>query len=152
MTIDHPGDLYLADVTFETRAVAAGIVEYRIDREYGKVDDDGLRGATMLALAAIKMDINRRYVALNGSEDRIDGLADSLLRLLVAEGLDARRCQCPVTDPNQLVGHDHSGPCEGHYEADVPAIDGARLCGTCHVAVAAVLHTNPRRRTYPCQT
>lgn len=137
MSIDHPGDLYLADVSIPARAAVDDVVEYRIEREYGIEDaEDAMGGAAIRAVILITDDIRPRYTAATGSDHGIKGLAEALLRMLVTAGLEARLCQCNAgSDPHARVGHDHVGECSGHYEADVPPIDGMLMCGTCHGAV-----------------
>lgn len=124
-----------AAITDITRFIVNRVVEYRIEGEYGH-PNEGENAAVMLATAGISMDIHRTFVAINGTDHGVDSLAATLLRQLVNAGLEARRCQCAVVNPNKLGGHNHiSGRCGAHYEADVPELGGKRLCGSCHVAI-----------------
>jgi hypothetical protein len=131
--IDDLGGRALATVSLEARAAVESAVEHMIEREYGTGDPASLRGASQLATAAITLDIRPLYVETNGTDRGVESLAAILFRILVRDGLDQRRCPCVLTG----VGHHHVGQCSAHYEADVPPIDGERLCGTCHVAVYA---------------
>lgn len=118
-----------AAVTAETRAAVASVVEHEIDRECGRQDATAAAGARTLALAGLRMDLHTIHVEANGTDRGLDGVVDAQLRILVRQGLDARRCQCPTIDV-----HGHRGRCTGHYEADVPEVAAARLCGTCYCA------------------
>lgn len=125
---------YAGLVSAETRAIVANIVEYEIEREYGNAGTGDVRGAWILAVAAIRMDWSRYWMQINGvgaaSERALDQAADMHLRTLVREGLEARRCGC------LNLRHSHpAGGCSGHTEADVPPIDGQLLCGPCHIAI-----------------
>ncbi len=101
-----------------------------IEREYGIADRDAMVGARILALSGVQMDLARAFIDRNGGDDRsLAAYADTVLRQLVAEGLEARRCQCPL-----ISREGHVGRCEGHTEADVPELGGLRLCGTCYAA------------------
>lgn len=122
-----------AAITDGTRAAVASLVEHTIDREYGTQDAAATNGARMLALAGLQMDLHRLFVEINGSDRGLDALADTQLRIMVRDALDARRCDCRTGGP----GHPHSSllRCEGHTEADVPATeDGQKLCGACYGA------------------
>ena len=120
----------------ETRAAVAALVDRRIEREHGTADDTQVQGARRIAVAGIQMDIHRTYVKYSGSDRGVATSADLLLRHLVDEGLAARLCHCAHLHPHGCPHGSAIGQlfCGGHYEADVPAIDGALLCGTCHVA------------------
>ncbi|PZG06281.1 hypothetical protein C1I95_32125, partial [Micromonospora craterilacus] len=115
-----------------TRAAVANLVDYTIEREYGNDVTDEIKGATMVALAGLHFDLLDAGAA---DAEGTRGLAETTLRILLRTGLAARICQCRQLHPH---GCKHGGAvgslwCDRHYEADVPAIDGALLCGTCHV-------------------
>lgn len=122
-----------AAISDGTKAAVASLVEHTIDREYGTQDATATNGAHMLALAGLRMDLHALYVEINKSDRGLDSLADTQLRIMVRDGLAARRCDCVTGGP----GHPHSSliRCEGHTEHDVPATeDGQRFCGACYVA------------------
>lgn len=115
-----------------TRAAIANLVDYEIEREYGHDVTAAMAGARMIALGGLQMDL----LASGAPQDTVQNVAEIDLRILIREGLATRVCQC-----QQL--HRHGCPhgsavgqlwCGKHYEADVPPIDGALLCGDCHVA------------------
>jgi hypothetical protein len=113
-----------------TRAAIANIINYEVEREYGQ-DTAGLAGAKTLALAGLQFDL----LESGATQEMIRaGLADTTLRILVRDGLAARICQCRQLHPDGCVHGAATGSlwCEGHFEADVPAVGGALLCGTCH--------------------
>ncbi len=122
---------YDAQIGAATRAAVANIVDYRIEAEYGH-RNPGEAGAMMIAEAAATLDLRPLYVEINGDDRHLRGLVDSTLRILIAEGLEARRCQCHTI--NGACPHGIDGHCTGHTEADVPPIRGALLCGRCHIA------------------
>lgn len=125
----------IADLSPGTLAAIANLVEYTIEKEYGTFTEGARIGARITAIAGVQMDVAAAYLERNAGDDRyLHGYADTTVRMLVAEGLEARRCQCAAV-LDELAGHDHIGACAGHYEADVPQLDGKLLCGTCHVAV-----------------
>lgn len=69
------------------------------------------------------LDLRDDYLARTGGDDtHLRGYVDSTLRILIRDGLAARECQIRQLDPSAL-------PCHTHYEADVPEVNGARLCG-----------------------
>ena len=121
-------------VSPETRAAIASVVEHTIEREHGQGDAAAAAGARAIALAGLQMDLHGVAAELGGDDRALRGLADTQLRILITQGLDARRCQCPAVTPAEREGHGHSTACEGHYEADVPEVDGRRLCGACYCA------------------
>lgn len=139
-------DLFLAELTLmanrdETaQGVIAAHVESHIGHEYGRVSLDERRTSRSFAEASVRMAIYRHCLARTGSDTEAGrmatGLASSIVRTLVSDGLAARLCQCRQLHPygcphRSAVGQLH---CDGHTEPDVPELSGARLCGTCHVA------------------
>ncbi len=128
---DHLADRLTALVSIATRTAIASVVEHAIEREYRTgytatpnaytaSDTDAAKGARTLALAGIRMDTHGLFVEVNGSDRGLDAAADSILRVLVREALEARVCQCPESGGSE---HEHRGPCSAHFEADVPAVD-----------------------------
>jgi len=115
-----------------TKAAIANVVDYKIEREHGQDTADAEQGARMIALAGLQFDL----LAAGADAERVRGLAETTLRILVREGLAARVCQCRQLHPHGCPHGSAVGSlwCGGHYEADVPPIDGALLCGACHVA------------------
>ena len=115
-----------------TRAAVANLVDYEIEREYGNDVAGQIRGAKTLALAGLQFDLLDSGSPVEG----VQGVAETTLRILVRDGLAARVCQCRQIHPHGCKHGSAVGSlfCGRHYEADVPAIDGALLCGTCHVA------------------
>lgn len=126
----------LPELSEGTRAAIASLVDARIDREHGGAVEDQIRGATMLATAGLQFDLYQQYVTANGDDRGLRGYVDTALRILVREGLAARVCQCRQLHPHGCKHGSAVGQlwCGGHYEADVPPIDGALLCGDCYVA------------------
>jgi hypothetical protein len=118
-------------VSDTTRAAVANIVDYRIEAEYGQ-PNPGEAGAMALATASATLDLRPLYMQINGDDRHLAALVDNTLRILIADGLEARRCQCHTI--NGACPHGIDGRCTGHTEADVPPIRGALLCGRCHVA------------------
>lgn len=117
-----------------TTAAIANLTDYSIEHEYGVVGAvDRVLGATTVALAGLQFDLRAQFVSINGTDAGLAGYAQATLRVLVRQGLEARLCQCHTINDGRCP-HAHVGSCGGHYEADVPAIDGALLCGTCHIA------------------
>lgn len=110
-----------------TRAAIANLVEYEIEREYGHDVKAAAAGARMIALGGLQLDLRADYLARTGDESQFSGYVDSTLRILIRDGLAERACQNRKLNPTAL-------PCRNHYEADVPPIDGALLCGTHHIA------------------
>lgn len=123
-----------------TTAAVDQLVDYAILREYGIVVDEGgyliedqVIGATMIAKAGLQFDLIEQFKGMNqGKTDGLDGYVDATLRVLVSDGIEGRRCQCHTI--NGTCSHGTAARCEGHYESDVPPIDGVLLCGTCHIA------------------
>lgn len=124
-------------VTSDTRVIVGSVVEAMIEREYQKPDADAAcKGATILAVAALKFDLGPTFRAMNGelATDRgLEELARTQLRILAKAGLDARLCQCP-----EIRVHGHPYSCTYHTEADVPLVKGRRLCGKCYCEVDTV--------------
>lgn len=117
-----------------TTAAIANLTDYSIEHEYGVPGATGrVLGATTVALAGLQFDLRAQFVSINGTDAGLAGYAQATLRILLRDGLEARRCQCHTL--NGICPHGTAARCEGHYEADVPPIDGARLCGTCHAAM-----------------
>lgn len=116
-----------------TRAAVANVVDYQIEREYGRDVAAEIQGATTLALAGLRFDLRERFMSINGSDNGLDGYARSTLRILVRDGLVERECQCRRMHPDGRA-HGHVYTCHVHYESDVPPIDGVLLCGGCHIA------------------
>ncbi len=122
---------YDAQISDTTRAAIANIVDYRIEAEYGQ-PNPGEAGAMTIAVASATQDLRPLYVQLNGDDRHLRSLVDTTLRILITDGLEARRCQCHTI--NGACPHGVDGHCTGHTETDVPPIRGALLCGRCHVA------------------
>lgn len=126
-----------------TRAAVANVVDYTIEAEYGQ-PTPGMDGARMLALGGLMIDLGDEHRRTNGAlatDASLRSVAETTLRILIRDGLAARECQC-----RQLTGggctHGERGVCHRHYEADVPPIDGALLCGTCHVTEYQTRHAD----------
>lgn len=115
-----------------TTAAITNLIEYTIEREYGQDVDVALRGARTLALAGLQFDLRDQFVNINGHDNGLVGYAESTLRILVRDGLAARVCQCSKLNPAGCR-HGRRYTCSDHYEADVPPINGALLCGTCYI-------------------
>lgn len=113
-----------------TKAAIDQLADYEVEREYGREDRDGQRGAKMIAEAGISMDLHHK---LNGG--MVQGWTDAqirshvhiLMRIELGHALRARLCQHP------------SGTCETHFEHDVPEIEGLKMCGAHYIAVADLL-------------
>lgn len=128
----------LAPISDETRAAIASVVEGTIEREYGITNT--VEGARFLAIAGLEMDLGAAWHAANpGHEIGLRGYTESTLRILVTAGLKARECQCNTSSDRDRT-HNHRYTCHNHYEADVPPIDGMKLCGACHIDLYQV-HT-----------
>lgn len=133
----------MSEITYRvsegTAAAIASLVEVRIAREYGllSIDDQPLEdvetGGRMLAEAGIKFDGGDAYLAFTGDEHGLSSWAYQEVNRLIAQGLAARTCQCSQLPQRGLFrDHEHREICTGHYEIDVPPIDGLLLCGDCH--------------------
>jgi antitoxin (DNA-binding transcriptional repressor) of toxin-antitoxin stability system len=126
----------IAPLTEGTLAAIANIVDATIDKEYGVQGAEVLRlGAAMIAQAGLHFDLREAYLQLpdNRGEQGLAGLVETELRMRVAEGLEARTCQCRQIQGVCRHSSNPTGlPCAGHYEADVPPIRGLLLCGPCH--------------------
>lgn len=117
-----------------TLAAVNNLVDYTIEAEYGNAVADEIRGARTVALGALQFDLRDQFTGLNGDDYGLSGYADATLRVLIRDGLATRVCQCRqlhATCPHKQTGMPF---CADHFEADVPPVRGARLCGTCHVA------------------
>jgi len=112
-----------------TKAAIAQVADYEVEREYGREDSDGRRGAKALAIAGITMDLHRLNADLikGWTEPNIKHHAHLTLRIEVGHALRERLCQHP------------SGTCETHFEHDVPEIEGLKMCGEHYIAVADLL-------------
>ncbi len=134
--IDTLTEMIEAAITAETRAAVASLVEHEIEREYGVGNHDARAGARLLALAGLEMDLTD-FAPARG----LRALAETQLRIMMRDGLAARRCECAAYGD----GHPHSSGvrCDGHTEADVPVLPGGRYCGGCYIA-----ETSPTTTTY----
>lgn len=131
----------LAPISAETRGAVASVVEATIEREY-QVDgaEASLKGATLIALAGLDMDLGGAWrEAHTGYDTGLRGYTETALRILVAEGLLQRECQCNTSSDRDRT-HNHRYTCHNHYEAEVPPIDGMLLCGPCHVDLYQAAH------------
>lgn len=115
-----------------TKTAVANLVDYTIEREYGHDVDAAIRGARTVALSGLQFDLRDQFIGINGHDNGLDRYAEATLRILARDGLEVRRCQCHTI--NGTCQHGTGASCGSHYEADVPPIDGALLCGTCHIA------------------
>lgn len=132
-----------AHVSEATTAAIACLVDAEIAREYGQTHVSGqpvkdvVEGALMLLSASLEVDLREAFVAATGSDRRLAPYAQACRSILVRDALAARECQCRQLGGAGLDGaHGHRDTCHGHYEADVPEIDGLRLCGECYIAEA----------------
>jgi hypothetical protein len=127
--------------TEATAAAVRNLIDYLIEREHGQDVEAEINGVRAVARAGIQFDLRNEYPARRpASTAALEALVDTELRMLVRDGLAARRCQCAQMHAAGLrrvtgdVEHGHNGACEGHTEADVPEVDGYLLCGGCHGA------------------
>jgi hypothetical protein len=114
----------------ETMAAVAVYVESLVEVEYRRGNMAAQKGARLLALAGVIMDVARPFVeATGGSRGGLDAYADHTLNIVVRGLMEARRCECTGHAGNRS----HRYACTNHTEADVPLVGGKRLCGTCYV-------------------
>jgi prevent-host-death family protein len=131
---DPPMKTALPTLSDDTSAAVANLVNYTIEREYGRAVADDLARRKKMAIDGLMLDMRNE-----GADEgmlRGQSLAYATLRILVRQGLEARLCQCRVLNPNGCPHATVIGSlwCEGHFEQDVPATRGALLCGTCYCA------------------
>jgi hypothetical protein len=109
-----------------TKAAIGRVADYEVEREYGREDSDGQRGAKALAIAGITMDLHRLNADLikGWAESHIKHHAHLTLRIEVGHALRERLCQHPFTT------------CQTHFEHDVPEIEGLKLCGGHYIDIA----------------
>ncbi|WP_431881954.1 hypothetical protein [Micromonospora chalcea] len=133
MTEADPTTGLIAAPSAATRVAVTNLVDYEIEREYGRNVGAEIAGATSLAVAGLIHDLRDEYARRNGGSDGVEAYARSVLRIMVRDGLTERLCQCRSIRP--AARHPHGNmPCDRHFEVDVPPIDGVLLCGGCHVA------------------
>ncbi len=118
-------------ISEQTEEIIKHLVEYDVQRSYGHDDKDAARGARMIALAAIGLDLYGQV-----DEQHRDKIAHRELTTRHREGLAARRCQCHRIGKSGVCWHQSGTQCNGYFELDVPEIDGAKLCGGCYIATA----------------
>lgn len=133
------------EISDQTKQLIDNLVEYDVQRAYGHnspEDQDAARGARMIALAAVMLDLHGQVEELHR-----DSAAHVELNARARAALDARRCQCPIISEGSVCRHgDYPAAaswttkpravCSSYFELDVPEIDGAKLCGTCYIATA----------------
>lgn len=119
----------MPDLSEHTRIAIAQLVDATIEHEYGR--DTGLVTARQTAHAALAEDLRPTHAGAG-----LDSYTHITLRILVRDGMATRTCQCRQLHPLGCPHGSASGSiwCTNHYESDVPALRGALLCGTCHVA------------------
>lgn len=91
----------------DVRDAIAKLVETTIENEYRRATQVEIRAARKTATDAVTR------AGDNGGEYSV--------MILARHGLDARRCQRA------------DRPCQGHYEHDVPQVNGRYHCGPCHI-------------------
>ena len=124
----------------ELKAAVASLVEYEIDITYGKPFDsagpvDGVKAAEAAALSQLPT-VDPLGNQLTDRDVRSQ--AHRWVLDLVEAGLQKRLCQCGFREFGfgGDRGHGHRREaCRAYYEADVPSIDGKKLCGLCHTLV-----------------
>lgn len=114
-------------ISVEALEFVSSCVEYRVQREYGDDVQDALAGARMIAVAQLAFDLADAGVVPTGPE--AESLAATQYNIMVAEGLEIRACQCGASGRSS-----HGMLCTGHYQTDVPVVEGKRLCGACYVS------------------
>lgn len=131
MTQQSAAQQFLANpvLSSETMAAVASYVESLVEVEYRRGNMAAQKGARLLALAGVTMDVARPFVEATGGRGGIDAYADHTLNIVVRGLMEARRCECPGHAGNRS----HRYRCSNHTEADVPLAEGKRLCGTCYV-------------------
>jgi hypothetical protein len=139
---DHgTAELPIPPLSDGTKAAIANIVDYTILREYsivitddGLLVEDAMTGARMIALAGLQFDLHHQFVEMNGNDRGLSKYAEATLPILVRDGLAERVCQCrELHGVCPHAGNSSKPICANHYETDVPEIDGALLCGPCHI-------------------
>lgn len=116
-----------------TRIAVAALVDATVEHEYGH--SKTLTATREAAHATLVKDLRSSYVTRTGNGDGLLAYVDITLRILIRDGLATRVCQCRQLHPHGCPHGSASGSiwCARHYEADVPPLNGALLCGTCHV-------------------
>lgn len=117
------------------RTAVARVVESTIEHEYGRATTADLASVTSAAVATLAADLDEAFRRQTGTDQGLGLYSVSALRELVDEALAERVCQCRSLHPRQCPHESTSGSlwCDGHYEADVPPLGGALLCGTCYI-------------------
>ena len=111
----------------DTKQLLAALVEATIAVEYarGKPEEraafEAAAHARRAARNAVQEDLRPTRIDMFGDDRFLTGYADSTVAIDLYRGLEARRCQSP-TNPT----------CTGHFEADVPPVDGRKLCSECY--------------------
>jgi hypothetical protein len=126
----------------DTATALDGTVELIIAREHGAVEfegrpiDEAIVVGRELAAAGIRHDARTAYEAFTGGDDRyLSAWVRGEAAVLIKARLVARECQCRRFPQAGLFrGHGHADLCTGHYETDVPPVQGLLLCGTCYGA------------------
>ena len=127
-------------ISTQTQKFIENFADYDVEKAYGRGDEYGARGARMVALAGLKMDLAGQV-----EPEHLDAVAHTELASRARAALDARRCQCHQLGEGGVCWHgDYPAPrgfatrpvarCENYHEHDVPEIDGAKLCGSCYTA------------------
>lgn len=136
-TTDHP--TLGAALSEATASAVAEVVEHTIGGEYGRDVAAALADARKRAIEGLTGDLGERYAAVAAGHATAGGLravAETSLRILVRDGLRARRCQCDGNTAGSTGPHPHpvGSLCDGHYDADTPPVEGRLLCGGCYCA------------------
>lgn len=101
--------------------------ELKVQASYGVDNSEQRKGHRQITIAAI--------MAALCTEDR--QLGETQFRVWVAKAMEARTCQCggTCTHSDQGVARTTPTACIAYYEADVPEVNGLKLCGWCYPRV-----------------
>jgi hypothetical protein len=132
MPVDSAVRVQLTDATM---AAIWRVINDDIEHEHGGGSKEQREAHKRDATRRLRDDLHDKWVQENGNDRSLAGFAYVQLRMLVAEGLATRECQCAKLHRHGCPHQGHRGLlfCNGHWEADVPLIDGTPLCGACHV-------------------
>jgi hypothetical protein len=104
-----------------------------VRREYNMNTPDQVRALRKIAVAAMASDMRHNWLENETSDRGLTSAADTLVNIALTERLQQRECQCSRLHPHGCSHYYKAEPfCKGHFEADVPDIDGVKLCGSCH--------------------
>lgn len=118
-------------ISEQTEEIIKHLVEYDVQRSYGHDYKDAAKGARLIALAAVKFDLNSQVEVRH-----LNSTAHAELDRLAREALAARLCQCHRIAQHKACQHQAYAECPNYYELHVPEIDDAKLCGACYIATA----------------